>query len=183
LGAGAAHEGAAQLALPMASFSLVVASESRRFAPALWLAVDVFSSDASADSVALRFHGGELAALGAIGTSAADTRSHRVAARLGLGPGIELREVTPTTVSGATGVAVDAARVDPSVFVRAAARLEVGLFGPMGLFVAAACDARLVSHRYTVDHGGTAEALFQPDFLRPSLVVGLDARIAGEAAP
>jgi hypothetical protein len=183
VGAGVAHEGAAQLALPMAAFSLVVAAESRRLAPALWLTVDAFSSDASGDAVALRFLGGELVALGAIGTRPTNPRARHVAARFGLGPGFEVRETVPTAASGATSVAVDAARVDPGVFVRAAARLEVGLFGAVGLFVAAACDARVLSHRYTVDHAGTTEALFQPDFLRPSLVVGLDARLAGEDAP
>jgi hypothetical protein len=133
--------------------------------------------------VALRFRGGELATLGTIGTRPTSPRARRVAARFGLGPGVEIRETTPTASNGATSVAVDAARVDPSVFVRAAARLEVGLFGAVGLFVAAACDARVLSHRYIVDHAGTTEALFQPDFLRPSLVVGLDARFAGEDAP
>lgn len=183
VGAGVAHEGATQLALPMAALSFVIAAESRRLVPALWLTADAFSSDASGDAVALRFRGGELAALGAIGTRPTSWRARRVAARFGLGPGFEIRETTPTVSSGATSVAVDAARVDPSVFVRAAARLEVGLFGAVGLFVAAACDARVLSHRYTVDHAGTTEALFQPDFLRPSLVVGLDARLAGEDAP
>jgi hypothetical protein len=184
LGGGAAHEGPAQLALPMASVSLVVGAEGRRLAPALWLALGAFSSEAAGDPVALRFHGGELAALGTIGTRASeDGRPRRVVARLGLGPGLELREETPSPMSGATGVAVDAARLDASVFVRAAARLEVRLFDPVGLFVAASCDARVVSRRYTIDRDGMTEALFQPDLLRPSVIVGLDARLSGEAAP
>jgi hypothetical protein len=183
LGAGAAHEGASQLALPMASVSLVVAAEGRRLAPALWLVAGAFSSDAAGEPVALRFHGGELAALGAIGTGAPAPGSRRVVARLGLGPGVELRSATSTAMSGAAGVAVDAPRVDPSLFVRAAARLEIGLFGSVGVFVAAACDARVVSRRYTIQHDGITEAIFQPNLLRPSVVVGLDARLASEAAP
>jgi hypothetical protein len=65
--------------------------------------------------------------------------------------------------------------------VRAAARLEVRLFEPLGLFVAAACDARVVSHRYTVERDGVTAPLFQPDLLRPSLLLGLDARLPTEA--
>jgi hypothetical protein len=184
LGAGVAHEGAGQLALPMASVSLLVGSESRRWEPALWLAVGAFSSDAGGDPVALRFHGGELAALAAIGTGGADAgTSRRVVARLGLGPGVELRAVTPTAAAGMPGVMLDASRVDPTFFVRAAARLEVRVYGPVGIFVAAACDARVVSHRYMLDRDGIPQAVFQPDFLRPTIVLGVDARLAGEAAP
>jgi hypothetical protein len=181
LGAGVAHEGAAQLALPMASLSLLVGAEGRRLAPALWLAAGAFSSDASGEPVALRFRGGELAALASIGTGA--WASRRVVARLGLGPGVELREATPTAAAGAAGVRLDAARVDPSLFVRAAARLEVRVAGPVGLFLAAACDARVVSRRYMLDSDGVSQAVFQPNFLRPTVVLGLDARLAGEGSP
>jgi hypothetical protein len=59
----------------------------------------------------------------------------------------------------------------------------VRLFDAVGLFVAAACDARVVSHRYTIERDGMTEPLFQPDLLRPSIVVGLDARLSAEAAP
>jgi hypothetical protein len=185
VGAGAAHEGASQAALPVASLSLVVASRNHRLAPALWLAAGAFSRDAAGDSVALRFHGGELAAMGAVGTGAGAAGPGRVVARLGFGPGLELREATATAMPTSTSdVTPDAARLDASFFLRAAARLEVALAGPVGLFVAAACDARVVSHRYTVQRDdGTTSALFQPDFLRPSIVVGLDARLGGEVAP
>jgi hypothetical protein len=184
VGGGVAHEGASQLALPVASLSLVAGSESRPLAPALWLALGMFSSDASADPVALRFHGGELAALGAVGTRASDAgQLRRVVARLGLGPGVELRETMPSAASGATGVTVDGARWDASVLVRAAARVEVRLFDAVGVFAAAACDARVVSRRYTVERDGMTAPLYQPDLLRPSLVVGLDARLSGEATP
>jgi len=184
VGGGVAHEGGAQVALPVASLSLLVGAESRALAPALWVALGMFSSDMAGDSVALRFHGGELAALAAVGTRAADAGGRRrVVARLGLGPGLELREALPSAADGASGVAVDAARWDATGFVRAAARLEVRLFDGVGLFVAAACDARVVSHRYTIERDGMTEPLFQPDLLRPSIVVGLDARLSAEATP
>jgi hypothetical protein len=184
VGGGAAHEGAAQVALPVASLSLLVGPERWPRSPALWLALGAFSSEAGGDPVALRFHGVELAALGAVGTPAADDRGpRRVVARLGLGPGVELREASARAASGATGVAVDAARLDASAFVRAAARLEVRLFDAVDLFVAAACDARVLSRRYTVVRDGMTEPVFQPDILRPSVVVGLDARLPSEAAP
>jgi hypothetical protein len=183
VGGGVAHEGASQLALPMASLSLLAGAEQRALAPALWLALGVFSSDVSGDSVELRFHGGELAALAAVGTRAADEgRRRRVVARLGLGPGLELREALPSAV-GSPGIAVDAARWDAAAFVRAAARVEVRLFDAVGIFVAAACDARVVSHRYTIERDGVTEPLFQPDLLRPSVVIGLDARLSAEATP
>jgi hypothetical protein len=183
LGGGAAHEGASQVALPVASLSLV-ASAPRHLHPTLWVAAGAFSSEAPGAPVALRFVGGELAALGAIATAAADDgRPRRVVARLGLGPGVEVREATASAASGATGVAVDGARADTSVFVRAAARLEVRLGDQVGLFVAAACDARVLSRRYTIERDGMTEALFQPNLLRPSVVVGLDARLSSEAAP
>jgi hypothetical protein len=184
VGGGVAHEGASQLALPVASLSLVVGSERRHLSPALWLAAGAFSSDAAGDPVALRFRGGELAALGAVGTRAAvDGRARRVVARLALGPGVELREATAAPAAGATGVTVDGARTDATLFVRAAARLEVRLFDTLGLFAAAACDARVVSRRYTIERDGMTAPVFQPDLLRPSLVVGLDARLSGEGVP
>jgi hypothetical protein len=89
----------------------------------------------------------------------------------------------PSAASGATGVTVDGARWDASVLVRAAARVEVRLFDAVGDFAAAACDARVVSRRYTVERDGMTAPLYQPDLLRPSLVVGLDARLSGEATP
>jgi hypothetical protein len=184
LGGGAAHEGASELALPVASLSLLVGAE-RPLAPALWLAFGAFSSDAAGDPVALRFRGGDLAVLGALGTRAADARgAKRVVARLGLGPGVELREATPTATTGAAGVMLDDARLDASLFVRAAARLEVRLSGSLGLFAVAACDARVVSRRYFVAHDdGSQRELFQPNLLRPSVIVGIDARLPVEGAP
>jgi hypothetical protein len=184
LGGGAAHESGAALALPVVGVSLLVGAERRRLAPALWLAAGAFSSDAAGDGVALRFHGGELAALGAIGTRASDGgRRRRVVARLGLGPGVELRDVGPA--AAAPGVVPFDARLEANAFVRAAARLEVRLADPVGLFVAAACDARVVTHRYTTERAsdGLVETAFEPSRLRPSIVVGLDARLTAEAAP
>jgi hypothetical protein len=184
VGGGVAHEGASQLALPVASLSLLAGSQGRALAPAVWVALGLFSSETAGDPVALRFHGGEVAALAAVGTRASDEgRPRRVVARLGLGPGLELREATPLAANGATGVAVDGARWDASVLVRAAARLEVRLSDAVGIFFAAACDARVVSRRYTIERDGMTEPLFQPDVLRPSIVVGLDARFSAEAAP
>ena len=184
LGGGVAHEGASSFALPEAGLSLVVASERRAPAPAVWISAGVFSGNVDGAPVALRFHGGDLAALATLGTSATDGESRRrVVARIGVGPGVELREVTPSAAGDAAGVALDPARLDASMFVRAAARLEIRLVEPVGLFVAAACDARVVSRRYTVDSDGMTDALFEPNRLRPSLVVGLDARLGAEAAP
>ncbi len=181
LGAGAAHEGASELALPTASVSLLLGSEGRRGAPALWLTLGAFSSDATSDPVALHFRGGELAALAAVGTRV----GARAFARVGLGPGLELRQATPTFSTGAStsGVQLDDARVDPTLFVRAAARFEVRLFGRVGLFASAACDARVVSRRYTVDRDGVTQAMFQPDFLRPSVLLGVDTTLAGAERP
>jgi hypothetical protein len=181
LGAGAAHEGAQELALPTAGLSLLLGPEGRRGSPALWLTVGAFSSDASSDPVAVRFRGGELAALAAVGTSV----GARGFARVGLGPGLELRQATPAlSGAGATsGVQLDDPRIDPTFFVRAAARFEVRLFGRVGLFASAACDARVVSERYTVNHDGVTEGMFQPDFLRPSVLIGVDATLAGEGLP
>ena len=180
LGAGAAHEGAQAVALPTAGLSLLLGPEGRRWSPALWLTVGAFSSDASSDLVAVRFRGGELAALAAVGT----TLGARVVARVGLGPGLELRQATPAVSGGAPrGVQLDDPRIVPTFYVRAAARFEVRLFGRVGLFASAACDVRVVSERYTVNHDGVTEGIFQPDFLRPSLLIGVDATLAGEGRP
>jgi len=40
-----------------------------------------------------------------------------------------------------------------------------------------------VSHRYTVDHDGVTQAMFEPDVLRPSLLLGVDAQLTGEGRP
>jgi hypothetical protein len=184
LGGGVAHEGASSFALPVASLSLVVGAERRALTPALWVSAGAFSGDVDGAPVALRFRGAELSALATLGTSATDGElRRRVVARVGLGPGVELRDVTPSAAGDAAGVALAPARLDASAFVRAAARLEIRIVEPVGLFVAAACDVRVVSRRYTVDRDGMIDALFEPNLLRPSLVVGLDARLGGEAAP
>ncbi len=179
LGAGAAHEGASAFALPTASLSLLVGLAHRRASPALWLALGAFSSEASGDDVTVRFRGGELAALASAGTAV----GKRVVARLGVGPGLELRQATPALANGASGVTLDDARVDPTFFVRAAARFEVRLFDRVGLFASAACDARVVSRRYTIDHDGVTQAMFEPDVLRPSILLGVDAYLTGEGRP
>jgi hypothetical protein len=179
LGAGAARESADHLALPTIGLSLLVGSESARLAPALWLQAAGFSSDASGEAVALRFRGGELAALGAIATSP----HGRAVARLGLGAGLELRSTTPSLADGAAagGLSLASSQLDPTVFVRAAARFEVRLSGRVGLFSTVACDARVMSHRYTIANGGMTESVYQPDRLRPSVVVGVGALLAGGA--
>jgi len=164
--------------------SMLIGPEGRRAAPALWVQVAGFSSDASGDAatpVALRFRGGELAVLGAVGTS---TGGH-VAARIGLGPGFEMRQTTPTLAMGgaSSGVALDDARFDPAVFVRAAARFEVPITARVGLFAVAACDARLVNARYLVDRAGGQAVLYAPDRFRPSVVVGVEALFTGGGAP
>jgi hypothetical protein len=180
LGAGVAHEGAS-FALPTASLSLLVGPSRRRASPALWLSVGAFSSDASSDDVTLRFRGGELAALASAGTAI----GRRAVARLGVGPGLELRQATPALANGVSTSAVqlDDARVDPTFFVRAAARFEVRLFDRVGLFASAACDARVVSRRYTIDRDGVTQAMFEPDVLRPSVLLGVDAYLTGEGRP
>ena len=179
LGAGGAHEGASAFALPTASLSLLVGPSHRRASPALWLSLGAFSSDASSDDVTLRFRGGELAALASAGIAV----GARAVARLGVGPGLELRQATPALANGASGVTLDDARVDPTFFVRAAARFEVRLFDRVGLFASAACDARVVSRRYTIDHDGVTQAMFEPDVLRPSILLGVDAYLTGEGRP
>ena len=40
-----------------------------------------------------------------------------------------------------------------------------------------------MNRRYTIERDGMTEPLFQPDLLRPSIVIGLDARLSAEAAP
>jgi hypothetical protein len=181
LGAGAAHEGVSAFALPTASLSLLVGPSHRRWAPALWLSLGAFSSDATSDGVTLHFYGGELAALASAGTAIGG----RAVARLGVGPGLELREATPTLATGGTmsGVMLDDARTDSTFFVRAAARFEVRLFERVGLFASAACDARVVSRRYTIDHDGATQAMFEPDVLRPSILIGVDAYLTGQGRP
>jgi hypothetical protein len=178
LGAGVARETASELALPTVSLSVLVGREHQPLAPALWLAAAAFASDATREQVTLRSRAGELAALVALGTSA----RRRTVARFGVGPGVEVREVTPALARATSDAQLEAARVDPALFVRVAARLEVRLAARVGLFATAACDARLVSHRYdVVDHDGVREASFQPERLRPSLVLGVDAQLAGGA--
>jgi hypothetical protein len=182
VGAGAARDTTDTPAAATVGLSLLVGRAGRPRAPALWLQADGFSSDAGGAEVALRFRGGALAVLGAVGTS---TRA-RTVARLALGPGVELRAATPSVTGGAApdGVALAGARLDPSLFVRAAARFEVRLGARAALFAVAACDARVVSHRYTVVRDdGTTVASYEPDRFRPSILVGLDARFAGGDAP
>jgi hypothetical protein len=173
LGAGAARESAGSVALPTLGLSVVVGSKARSWSPALWLTAAGFSSDTTAAPVALRFRGGELAALAAVGTSPAG----RVAARLGLGLGAELRQATPALADAAApnAVTLDSSRVDPAVFVRAAARFEVPLFAPVGLFAVAAFDARVVNARYMVDRAGMNDVVYEPSRFRPSFLAGVEA--------
>ncbi len=181
LGAGMAHDGSATVALPSFAVSALFGREGRAWSPALWVQGGGFATDMAGDSVALRFRGGDLAILGAIGTGPGG----RVAARLGLGPGVEVRQATPSLAAGGGGapgtVALDQSRVDPAVFVRAAARFEIPLFGRVGLFALVAADARVVNPRYMIDRQGTTEVLYAPDRFRPSFLVGLDALLAGGA--
>jgi len=187
VGAGAAREAAGTFAAPTVAISLLAGRQGQdagRLAPALWIQAAGFSTDPGGDPVALRFRGGELAALATIGTSGTSART-RAVARLGLGPGVELRAASASVAGGAApdGIALDATPLEPSLFVRAAARLEVRLAPRVGLFAAAACDARVVSHRYTVTRDdGTIAAGYEPDRVRPSILVGVDAWLAGEAA-
>lgn len=184
LAGGAAREASGVVAAPTLGLSVVVGANDARWSPALWLAVAGFSSDANETAgapVALRFRGGELAALAAVGTAPGG----RFAARLGLGGGLELRQATPALAGAAApdDVALGGSRLDPAVFVRAAARLEVPLFAPIGLFVVAACDARVVNARYVVDSDGTTDVVYTPSRIRPSLLAGLEATFGRGGAP
>jgi hypothetical protein len=182
LGAGGSREAAGQIALPTVSLSVLVGPEHRRMSPALWLQGDGFASEATGDPVALRFRGADLAALAAIGTPSAA----RAVARLGVGPGVELRETTPVLMgSGITmpgAVQLDSSRLDPALFLRAAARFEFRFFERLGVFVAASCDVRVVSRRYMIERQGMSQAMFEPDRLRPGVMIGVDALLAGEGA-
>jgi hypothetical protein len=176
LTAGAARESAGVVAAPTLGLSVVVGASDARWAPALWLTAAGFSSDANESAgapVALRFRGGELAALAAVGTAPGG----RFAARLGLGGGLELRQATPALADAPTpnAVALGGSRLDPAVFVRAAARLEVPLFAPIGLFVVAAFDARVVNARYVVDSDGATDVVYAPSRFRPSILAGIEA--------
>jgi hypothetical protein len=184
LAAGAARESSGVLAAPTLGLSVLVGAKDARWAPALWLTAAGFSSDANEAAgapVALRFRGGELAALAAVGTAPGG----RFAARVGLGGGLELRQTTPALANAASpdDVALGGSRLDPAVFVRAAARLEVPLFAPIGLFVVAACDARVVNARYVVDSDGTSDVVYTPSRLRPSLLAGVEATFGQGGAP
>jgi hypothetical protein len=184
LAAGAARESSGVLAAPTVGLSVVVGAKDARWSPALWLAAAGFSSDANetaAAPVALRFRGGELAALAAVGSGPGG----RFAARLGLGGGLELRQATPaiSDAAAADGVALSGSRLDPAVFVRAAARLEVPLFAPIGLFVVASCDARVVNARYVVDSDGTTEIVYMPSRFRPQLLAGVEATFGQGGSP
>jgi hypothetical protein len=180
LGAGVAREAAAHAALPTLGLSLVVGANERPASPALWLQADGGQSDVAGSPVGLRLRGGDLAALVAL---AAKPSAH-VLARVGLGLGVELVGMTPRLEdSTATGVRLDAAHLQPAAFARAAARLEVRAGERVGIFVAAACDARFVLHRYMIERDGATQVLYEPERFRPWLVVGLDAVLGGGGAP
>lgn len=181
MGAGAARDSSGTVALPTVGLSVIMGAQGRSWSPALWLAVAGFSSDATNAPVALRFRGGELAALVAVGTSPAG----QVAARLGLGVGAELRQTTPALADASApgAVTLDSSRVDPAVFVRVAARFEVPLFAPVGLFAVAACDARVVNARYTIDREGMSDVLYAPSRFRPSFLAGVETTFGTGGAP
>jgi hypothetical protein len=182
LGGGAAREAAGQIALPTVSLSVLVGLEDRRLSPALWLQGDGFASEATGDPVGLRFRGADLAALAAIGTRSAA----RAVARLGVGPGVELRETTPVLMGSGIampgGVQLDSSRLDPTLLLRAAARFEYRPFERLGVFVTAACDVRVISRRYMIERQGMSQAMFEPDRLRPGVIIGVEALLAGEGA-
>jgi hypothetical protein len=176
LGAGVAREAGGHLARPTLGVALIVASKARRLSPALWLQADGSGSEMTSAPVGLRLRGGDLAALGALATSP----EAPVVGRVGLGLGAELVSMTPVLDDpSATGVQLGATQVQPSAFARVAARLEVRVWERVGLFLAAACDARFVVHRYLLDRDGATQVLFEPQRFRPWLVVGLDAALGG----
>jgi hypothetical protein len=179
-GAGAAREAVGRLALPTIGLSLLLAADERRLSPALWLQADGSESELSGAPVGLRLRGGDLAALVALATRP----SARVVARVGLGLGAELVSMTPLLDDPtAAGVQLDASHVQPAAFARAAARLEVRVGERVGVFVAAACDARLVIHRYMIDRDGATQVLYEPQRFRPWVVVGLDAVLGDGGNP
>jgi hypothetical protein len=180
LGAGAARDAGGHTALPTLGLSLVVGADERRLSPALWLQADGGESDVAGTPVGLRLREGDLAALVALATAP----MARVVARVGLGLGAELVGMTPRLEDPtATGVRLDAAHVQPAAFARAAARLEVRAGERLGVFVAAACDARFVLHRYMLERDGATQVLYEPERFRPWLVVGLDAVLGGGGTP
>jgi hypothetical protein len=174
LGLGAASESADQTAWPTASLSLIVGDAGR--APALWVQLDGAASDRAGAPVGLRFRGGDLAALAALSTRSTSL----VVARLGVGLGAELVDVTPVLGDSTTpGVTLGGSTLQPSAFARVAARVEVRALDHLGVFLAAACDARFVTHRYTLDRAGAPEAMFESRRLRPWVVLGVDAVLGG----
>ena len=78
---------------------------------------------------------------------------------------------------------LDAAHLQPAPFARAAARIEVRAWERVGVFVAAACDARFVINRYMIDHGGVTQVMYEPQRFRPWVVVGLDAVLGDGGNP
>jgi hypothetical protein len=176
IGVGAAREAASHVALPTLGLSLLVAADDRHLSPALWLEADGGASEMTGAPVGLRLRGGELTALGALATRPGAP----VVARFGLGLGAELVEMTPLLDDpAAPGVNLGGSRVQPGAFARAAARLEVRAWERVGVFVAAACDARFVVHRYMIERDGAPQVLYEPQRFRPWVVLGLDAVLEG----
>ena len=163
VGGGAAHEsGAAHVAMPLVGASAGSSDgRSRSLSPALWLSRWAPRGDRRAGRSGSRcgFCSGELAALGAVGTRADGWRRappRRRAPRPRARPRAALGDAVVDTGERRQPHRRRRARRSRSVLGRAAARLEVRLFDSAWacLVSAAACDARLVSHRYIIDRDG-----------------------------
>ncbi|HVZ71592.1 MAG TPA: hypothetical protein VHJ20_04380 [Polyangia bacterium] len=173
-GAGALLGDAGQTAAPALALSMLFAVDHRFLSPALWLEADGFAGTMTSTPVGLRFRGGDLTVLAAVATPSAP-----VVARFGAGLGAELLSMTPVLNDATSGATLDGARLQPELFARAAARVELRAATRVGVFLSAACDARFVVHRDTIVRDGVSETLYEPRRFRPWIVLGVDAVLGG----
>ena len=155
---------------------------SRRFQPALWLTLGYHGADTSNQPLALQLRGGSLALMVLPGWQV----SRRVALRVGLGAGLDLLAVKPVASTNPPDpmLQVDPTRWIPTLFGRAAGRIDLDLSRTLLVFLAVAAELGITKSRYVVGHqiDTDTQTVYDPARLRPSLLVGIEGRIMGAGA-
>jgi hypothetical protein len=184
LGASGAAErwSADQTMVPAVSLTTLLGrgSPTRRFQPALWLTVGYHGAETSSQPLALQLRGGSLALVALPGWRV----SPRVALRLGLGAGLDLLSVKPVATSPQNPMLqLEPALWSPTLFGRAAGRVDVDLSRTLLVFLAVAAELGITKSRFVVGRQNDTQTVYDPARLRPSVLVGIEGRILGADLP
>jgi hypothetical protein len=169
---GGAERWSQDTLVPALGFSLTLGLGEQRLAPAVWISGAYNATTSSQDPVSLRFRGGVLSALALAGRA-----GRRAALRAGAGAAVQLTKVEPLLEATPSEVTLDPPHWVPGVSLRAAVRADYRLTPAALVFLALIADVQVAQSRYFVQGANNTQTVFQPSWIRPSLMVGLEASI------